>query len=258
MRKALAVAAVFAGLWWMETVRPLRTRTQPRGRRTFVNVAMAALSGVAVVTIQRRVVERACDWVERTDGGVVRMLGMPGWLTRAVGVVLLDYTLWHWHRLCHVVPLLWRVHAAHHADVDLDASTALRFHIGEMLASIPFRAAQIVVIGIDRTTLRTWEAAVFVAILMHHANVRLPRRLDAALARVVITPRLHGIHHAIRPNYLDRNFGTLLSVWDRLHGTRTANLARDDLAIGLEVVLGTEGLGLLDALAFPGRNVHPR
>ncbi len=162
------------------------------------------------------------------------------------------------HRLCHVVPPLWRVHAAHHADLDLDASTALRFHIGEMLASMPFRVVQIVVLGIDRATLRTWEAAVFVAILFHHSNVALPRRLDAALAHVVITPRLHGIHHAIRPNRLDRNFGTLLAIWDRIHGTRTADLEQHDLAIGLEVVLGTETLGVLDTLAFPGRSERPR
>ncbi len=258
MRKSLAFAAVFAGLCWLETRWPLRIRTQPRRRRTLVNVAMAAISGVAIATIQRRVVERATGWVERTDRGIVPMLGLPRWLTRAVGVVLLDYTLWHWHRVCHVVPPLWRVHAAHHADLDLDASTALRFHVGEMLASMPIRAVQIVVLGIDRATLRTWEAAVFAAILFHHSNVRLPRQLDAALARVVITPRLHGIHHAIRPNCLDRNFGTLLSIWDRLHGTRTADLAQDDVAIGLEVVLGTESLGLLDTLAFPGRIERPR
>ncbi len=157
-----------------------------------------------------------------------------------------------------MVPPLWRVHAAHHADLDLDASTALRFHIGEMLASMPFRVVQIVVLGIDRATLRTWEAAVFVAILFHHSNVALPRRLDAALAHVVITPRLHGIHHAIRPNRLDRNFGTLLAIWDRIHGTRTADLEQHDLAIGLEVVLGTETLGVLDTLAFPGRSERPR
>jgi sterol desaturase/sphingolipid hydroxylase (fatty acid hydroxylase superfamily) len=158
---------------------------------------------------------------------------MPRWLARTVGVVLLDYTLWHWHRSNHRVPWLWAMHAAHHADRDLDVSTALRFHAGELLASIPFRAAQVVALGIEPATLRAWETAVFVAIAFHHANLRLPARIDEALSPLVITPRLHSIHHSAQPDRLDTHFGTLLAIWDRVHRTRASELDASRLVIGL-------------------------
>ncbi|MEJ7597692.1 MAG: sterol desaturase family protein [Kofleriaceae bacterium] len=223
-----------------------------------MNGALAAIAGGAVGSVQPGIIARATRWVEQGGHGLVPALALPPWAARGLGVILLDYTLWHWHRLCHVLPRLWRLHAAHHADLDLDASTALRFHFGELLASVPIRFLQIVGLGIDRATLRTWETAVVVAILVHHSNVRLPYWLDGALGHVIITPRLHGIHHAVRPYRLDRNFGTLLSIWDRTHGTRSADPAPDELAIGLEVVLASGPLGLLETLAFPLRSAPPQ
>lgn len=145
------------------------------------------------------------------------------------------------------------MHSSHHADLDLDVSTALRFHVGEMLASIPVRVAQVIVLGIDRATLRGWETALLIAIAFHHSNLRLPARVDAALSKLMITPRLHGIHHAAMPDRLDTNFGTLLALWDMLHGTRDSELEQAQLAVGLPHTVGGRTPGLLDSLRLTRR-----
>ncbi len=243
--RILLAAVALGGLVWLERQRPLRRRTQPTGRRTAINLALGGIAALGAGTIQDAVVGRAITWAERHGVGLTRWLPLPRWLARATGTILLDYTLWHWHRLNHRLPGLRTLHAVHHADLDLDVSTALRFHVGEMLASVPWRAAQVVVLGVDRATLRGWQTAVLVAIAFHHANLRLPARVDAALAALVITPRLHGIHHAAQPDRLDTNFGTLLALWDVLHGTRESRLDATKLVIGLPHTVGgaTPSLG---------------
>src|SRR5205823_774571 len=116
--------------------------------------------------------------------GVTRALPLPTWLAVAVALLLLDYTLYVWHVLTHRVPWLWRLHVVHHVDRDLDASTALRFHAAELVASVPWRAAQVFVIGVSPDVLLLWQTCVLGAILFHHANLRLPAAIDRALSWV--------------------------------------------------------------------------
>ncbi len=247
LSRALSIAAVLGRLAWLERQRPLRARTQPSGRRTAINVAMAGITAAIVGPVQNALIERASTWAERRRFGLMR-IRMPRWLARAAGVVLLDYTLWQWHRANHRSGWLWSMHSSHHADLDLDVSTALRFHVGEMLASVPVRVAQVIMLGVDRATLRGWETALLFAIAFHHSNLRLPARVDSALSNVLITPRLHGIHHAAKPDRLDTNFGTLLALWDRLHGTRESELDQAHFAVGLPDTVGGRPPGLLDSL----------
>ncbi len=133
----------------------------------------------------------------------------------ALAVILLDYTLWIWHWLNHRVPLLWRFHAAHHADLDVDASTAFRFHIGELLLSVPFRALQVAFIGVEVPVLLFWEALLLVATEFHHSNLRPQLSFERWLRLGIVTPRMHGIHHSIAPTEVNSNFGTPLARGSR-------------------------------------------
>src|SRR4029079_14575712 len=130
------------------------------------------------------------------------------WLEVLLAVVLLDYTLYVWHVLTHQVPWLWRVHRVHHADLDLSASTALRFHFAEMIASVPWRLAQIVAIGASPLTLAVWQIVTLLAILFHHANVAVPVAVERWLCHLIVTPRMHGIHHSIIRDEADANWST--------------------------------------------------
>ncbi len=157
----------------------------------------------------------------------------PRWLETLMGILLLDYTLWWWHWACHRIPLFWRFHLVHHIDRDLDASTALRFHFGELALSIPVRAAQMIFIGVDSQTLWLWQTILFASILFHHSNVRMPLRVERVLVRLIVTPRMHGIHHSHRRDETDSNWSSLLSAWDFLHRTMRLDVPDEEIVIGV-------------------------
>jgi sterol desaturase/sphingolipid hydroxylase (fatty acid hydroxylase superfamily) len=174
-------------------------------------------------------------------------------LPPALQFLILDYTLWLWHRANHEAPFLWRFHAAHHADPDLDLSTAIRFHAGEMALSVPLRVLQARCLGVAPDVLLAWEAATMAAILFHHSNLRLPRALDAAARAVFVTPRLHGIHHSIVDEDRAHNFGTVFTFWDRLHGRYLAGTPNRRLVIGIPELPERPALSAAASLAFPFR-----
>src|SRR5947209_1029014 len=153
----LLVGGAFAGLLWLERRRPLRRAVEPKPRREGRNLAVAALSAAAIQLAEKPVVGPLAEAVERRRWGLLKRLNLPTWLEVPLGVILMDYTLYLWHILVHKVPLLWQFHQVHHVDLDLDASTAVRFHFGEMVLSVPWRAAQVVVIGVTPLALSAWQ-----------------------------------------------------------------------------------------------------
>ncbi|MDQ3340813.1 MAG: sterol desaturase family protein [Myxococcota bacterium] len=254
MRTALRFAlllASFVTLTIAERRRPLRRPTNPANRRLVINLVVGAVGFGALALLYNGVVVRTVRWSAEREVGLLRWLEIPEWVASPLAVVLLDYTLWHWHWLNHRVPLLWRFHAAHHADLDLDASTALRFHPGELVLSLPFRAAQVALLGVALGPLLVWETLVALFVQFHHSNLRLPTRFERVLGGLIITPRIHGIHHSRRPRELHSNFGTLLSLWDRLHGLRVVDVPQDSIAIGLPHQRDRRALGARASLRLP-------
>ncbi len=258
VRLALGASA-FAALLLAEWARPLRRATQRKWRRVFINLAIGALGGAALAVVYGPVVLGGVERARGAEFGLLRWIPLPGWLASVLAIVLLDYTLWIWHWLNHRVPLLWRFHAAHHADLDLDTSTAFRFHFGELLLSVPFRALQAVFIGVEVPVLLFWEALLLVATEFHHSNLRLPLSCERWLRLAIITPRMHGIHHSILPPEVNSNFGTLLSAWDRVHRTFLVRIPQSEIVIGLAEMRDPSRLGLLGSLGVPFlKGLRPR
>ena len=253
----LLVAGTFAACVWLERRRPLRRPTRPRGRRIARNLAVATLSATAIRIAEKPVTAPLARRAARLRAGLVPRLGLPPWLEVAMAAVLLDYTLWVWHVLTHRVPLLWRFHRVHHSDLDLDASTALRFHAVEMVLSVPWRAAQIAVVGAAPLSLSVWQTLTLLAILFHHSNVALPADLERRLCRVVMTPRLHGIHHSIVRAERDSNWATILAWPDRLHGTARLDVPQAAITIGVPEYRRPRGLTLPALLAMPFGGQRP-
>jgi sterol desaturase/sphingolipid hydroxylase (fatty acid hydroxylase superfamily) len=229
---ALMVGGI-ATLLWLEHRRPLRRAVDRGPARIARNVAVGAITAVAVYTFERPLVKRLSALAEKRNWGIVPRLRVPSAWQRIGAVLLMDYTLYWWHVLLHRSPMLWRLHEPHHADLDLDASTGVRFHFAEFLASIPWRCAQVVAIGVGPRMLALWQKLTLGEVLFHHSNVRLPVALERWLARVVVTPRMHGIHHSLVRAERDSNFASGLSMWDRMHATFRIDLRRDDVKIGL-------------------------
>ncbi len=165
----------------------------------------------------------------------------------------MDYTMYVWHVLTHKVPVLWRFHLVHHVDLDLDSTTALRFHAVDMLISIPWRAAQVAVLGTSRRALAAWQGFFFASVLFHHSNLRLPARLERRLAGVLTTPRMHGIHHSAVQDQTDSNWSSGLSLWDHLHGTFRLDVPQRDIRIGVPAYRDPAETRLRPALTMPFR-----
>jgi len=212
-----------------ETAAPLRRRTSPRRPRWSTNAKAAAVGGLLV---RLAVVPAMLAVASRFRGrGLLAALPRP---TRFVaGLVLMDGALWLWHRANHAVPSLWRFHAYHHLDPDLDVTTALRFHPIELLLSIAARAIPIAVLGASPQMVVTYEIVLQCATLFHHGNVRLPACLDGALAHAVVTPRMHGIHHSREADHTNSNWGVVLSLWDRVAGTQRLDVPQESIVIGI-------------------------
>jgi sterol desaturase/sphingolipid hydroxylase (fatty acid hydroxylase superfamily) len=244
------VTAAYLVLRALERRYPLRIAVDDRRRRARSNLALAAVGALALRIVEAPAVHRVCRLVERRRWGLVQRLALPGWMPAALAAVLLDYSLYVWHVLLHRVPLLWRIHIVHHIDLDLDASTALRFHYAELVLSVPWRVATIVLVGAGPAPTRWWQLATLLSIMFHHANVRLPFALERRLVRLLVTPRMHGIHHSDVPAHTDSNWSSGLSLWDRLHGTLRLDVAQAGIRIGVPEYRGPVAAPALLRLPF--------
>jgi sterol desaturase/sphingolipid hydroxylase (fatty acid hydroxylase superfamily) len=247
----LLVGGTFVVLTIFERWRPLRPAREAKLRRVSRNLVFAGLAAATVNLLERPLVQPLASTVERRRLGLLHAIPLPAPVHLMLAVVLLDYTLYIWHVLVHRVPWLWRFHLVHHMDLDLDASTALRFHFGELAVSIPWRAAQIAAIGVGPNALALWQNALLISILFHHSNVQLPIGVERVLSRILVTPRVHGIHHSIVPEETNSNWSSGLTVWDRLHGTLRLDVPQNAIAIGVAAYRSAEEVTLGKALELP-------
>jgi sterol desaturase/sphingolipid hydroxylase (fatty acid hydroxylase superfamily) len=151
----------------------------------------------------------------------------------------------------HRWPPLWRLHLPHHVDLDLDASTALRFHFSELVVSIAWRAGQVALIGVSPTAYSSWQKLLMFSILFHHSNVELPIELERWLSRIIVTPRLHGIHHSIIQDETDSNWSSGLTLWDWLHGSLKLNVPQQAITIGVPAYRESREVSLPKIMAMP-------
>lgn len=234
-----------ATLYYFEKTRPLRKRIEPKKTNAARDLAIAAAAGLAIRVFEKPVTGKLTKFVEKKRFGLLKIFHLPRFIETAFGVILLDYTLYLWHVLTHKSPFLWRFHQVHHADLDLTAATALRFHFGEMTISVLWRAGQILILGISPEALKIWQNLLIFSVLFHHSNVNLPERFEKNLQKIIVTPRLHGIHHSVEKNEMDSNWSSGLSIWDFLHKTFRDDVPQNEIVIGVygfdkpqEVTLG--------------------
>jgi sterol desaturase/sphingolipid hydroxylase (fatty acid hydroxylase superfamily) len=215
------------------------------------NLTMGGLGLATIELLQIPILLPISGWTMYSHIGLLHWLGAGVLLRALLGVLLLDYTLWFWHWANHRIFFFWRFHSVHHVDRDMDASTALRFHFGELGMSVGFRALQIVVIGVDPLSVAIYQMLLFAAILFHHSNTRLPIALERVLVCFIVTPRMHGIHHSDYLNETDTNWSSLLSAWDYLHGTIHLDVPQQEIEIGVAAYQDPKKVTIGKILAMP-------
>jgi sterol desaturase/sphingolipid hydroxylase (fatty acid hydroxylase superfamily) len=252
---ALLVGGTLIVLILLEWRRPLRRRVETKVRHTVRNLAMAGMGSMALQLTELPVTRRLTRLAVARRWGLLQNLSLPLWLESLVGTILLDYTLYWWHLLTHKVPFLWRFHKVHHVDLDLDASTALRFHFGELMLSVLFRALQIRTFGISWATLSVWNTALLVEIMFHHSNVELPASSEQWISKVIATPRMHGIHHSVIEGEMNSNWSSGLSLWDWLHGTLHRDVPQREILIGTSDFQRAQEITLPKLIVLPLRGL---
>jgi sterol desaturase/sphingolipid hydroxylase (fatty acid hydroxylase superfamily) len=250
---ALVIVTVGTLMLLGEWAAPLRATVESKLRRVTRNLTTGAISLGISNLLQPLLLMPVVAWGQRQNIGLLYLVQWPRWAELLIAVVLLDYTLWWWHWASHRVPFLWRFHLVHHVDRDLDTSTALRFHFGELALSIPYRILQVLLIGVDTRGLWLWQTILFASILFHHSNVRLPQRIERALVRLIVTPRMHGIHHSDSREETNSNWSSLLSAWDFLHRTTRLDVPQESIRIGVPAYDDPSDVTLGKVLALPFR-----
>jgi sterol desaturase/sphingolipid hydroxylase (fatty acid hydroxylase superfamily) len=250
LRGMLLVGAAGAVLL-LERRRRARAYVEAPSAHTVRNLAVAGLAAATVHLLEAPVVVPIARAASRRRWGLTWIIGGPPWFRGLVAVILLDYTLYLWHIIVHRVPWLWRFHLVHHVDLDLDATTGLRFHAGELAASIPWRAAQIVAIGVTPAALTVWQSLTIASVLFHHSNTRFGERSERLLSWIVATPRMHAIHHSVNPAQLQSNFSSGLAIWDRLHGTARFDADASEVKVGVVGYLDPAEVTLMQILELP-------
>jgi sterol desaturase/sphingolipid hydroxylase (fatty acid hydroxylase superfamily) len=229
---------------------PLRTRRAIRWPR---NLAMVVINAIAVRVIFPAGAVAAAILAEQRGWGLLNQLELSTPVAMTVALVALDLVVYGQHMLFHRVPLLFRFHRMHHADLDFDVTLATRFHPVEMLASMVIKYGAVLLLGASAVTVLIFEAALNVVSMFNHANIRLPAALDRALRLVVVTPAMHRVHHSFHPSETNSNFGFNLPWWDRLFGTYRQASVDAPITIGLPDLLDATNQSVVWMLRLPFR-----
>jgi len=221
------------GLW--ERSSPRRRLTVAKPLRWASNLGLLAINSILLRLLFPAAAVGLAWSAAGLQWGLFNRVELPYWLEVAAAAVLLDLSIYLQHLLMHRVPLLWRLHRVHHADLDIDLTTGSRFHSIEILLSMLFKWGVILLLGPPLFAVLVFETLLSGMALFNHANVRLPAAADRVLRRLLVTPDMHRVHHSTRVAETNSNYGFNLSVWDRVFGTyvEQPQLGHDEMTIGL-------------------------
>jgi len=226
-------ASIFIVLFLAERLFPLRRRKSSQLGRFVINMAMTGIALTVGSFVVRNAALNTSEWGLAHSWSAVVMESLPGWVRIVTGILLMDMTFYFWHRANHRISLLWRFHNVHHIDPDMDVSTSFRFHFVEILYSTVFRVLQVLVLGLTPVTYVTYEIFFTSATMFHHSNVRLPLRIERLVNKVIVTPRMHGVHHSAVMKETNSNYSVIFCWWDMLCKSLILNVPQSVINVGV-------------------------
>ncbi len=215
-----------------------RHKPKERTLHGLKNITLGLLNTVVIVVVFVRLWMAATNWAAEHDIGIMNWLGAYGWRRTLLTVLLLDGWTWCWHWLNHQVPLFWWFHRTHHTELQMDVTSANRFHLGEIVGSSLLRIPLFILLGVHLRDLLVYETLLFAVVQFHHANIRLPWAIESWLRWLIVTPNMHRVHHSQDRAESDANFASLLSIWDVMFNTWAWRKNPHEIQYG---VVGCEG-----------------
>ena len=236
-----------------ETLAPRRARQTPRAQRWITNVAIAVINTIVLRLLFASGAIGAAVWAHEENWGMLNVAILPSWLEILIAIVALDCFLYLQHVAFHAIPALWRLHMMHHSDLDVDVTTGVRFHPGEIMLSMLIKMGVVVFIGAAPMAVLMFEILLNATSMFNHSNIRIPINVDRVLRWMIVTPDMHRIHHSAISQETNRNFGFNLSWWDHILGTYLQHPHHDHqtMVIGLEQFRDPSRLTLSHILSLP-------
>ncbi len=245
---------IFAVMAGWEFISPRITLKDKKPNRWLINISLTTFNTVlARIALPIIPVLFAAE-VASSGNGLLNYLVIPQWAKVIVGVVILDFVIYLQHVMFHTLPVLWRLHMVHHADLGIDVTTGLRFHPLEILISFGIKLAAIAAFGVGPLAVLIFEVVLNGTAMFNHSNVYIPTALDRAIRSLIVTPDMHRVHHSVIVRETNSNFGFNLSIWDRLCGTYRPQpeSGHDGMTIGMAQQRERLSFGKLMIFPFNG------
>jgi len=233
--RLIAFASVLALMLLLETLFPRKQRVQARPRRWLTNLGLVLIDSVAVRLLLPVAAIGTAEFAASKGWGLFNLLAAPAWLEIILAILILDMLIYWQHVASHLIPMLWNVHQVHHLDRDFDTTTGVRFHPIEIVLSMLYKMVCVLLLGPAAVAVFLFEVLLNASAMFNHANLFLPKSIDRILRLVIVTPDMHRVHHSIKTNETNSNYGFNLSIWDRLFGSYIAQpeLGHEAMVIGL-------------------------
>jgi len=251
--RASAFLVVFAILAITEILAPRRRLSVSKFKRWRANLTIVALNPISVALIFPLLPIGLALLASEQNWGLLNQFVVPSWLKIVIGFLILDFTVYTQHVLHHALPALWRLHMVHHADLDFDLTTGLRFHPIEIVISMAIKLAAVAALGAPPVAVLIFEVALNATSMFNHSNIRIPPTVDKALRLLLVTPDMHRVHHSVIIRETNSNFGFNLPWWDRLFSTykNQPDKGHTDMVIGLAQFRDQGKLSLPRLLILP-------
>ena len=235
----------------MEIVIPYRTPSVSKLKRWINNLVLTIFNSIVLNLIFASAIVFTATYAQANKIGVLNVVQAPSWLKIFVTVAFMDFMLYVWHLLNHEVPLLWRFHRVHHSDLNMDVSTATRFHIGELTISAVIKIALIFFLGASPVGVLIFESLLVLCAQFHHSSLKVPRSFETLWWILFVPPSMHRIHHSVKIKERNTNYGTIFSIWDRFLGTLLAGLDQTKIRIGVGAYQKPDKLNFHQLLVMP-------
>lgn len=238
--RLVAFLFIFIVMALLERLLPKRELRAALAKRWLTNISITVIASLLVRAMAHLSVPlaavAAAVFANTHNIGLLNLVSLPSWLEVTFAIIVLDFALWLQHLVSHKWSVLWRLHQMHHTDIDIDVTTAIRFHPIEIALSMLWKIVWVLALGATAVAVLLFEVILNGCAMFNHANLALPGWLDRALRMIIVTPDMHRVHHSIIRREHDSNYGFNLSIWDRLFGTYCAQPkgGHQDMVIGLK------------------------
>lgn len=225
---------ILMAVW--EVLAPRRASTISKVVRWGNNLGLVVFNSILLRFIFPTAAVGVAIFVSEHNWGLLNYVQLPSFAAAAISIVVLDFVIYFQHVLMHAIPALWRLHRVHHADLDYDFTTGVRFHPLEIIVSMLIKFVAILILGPPVAAVVIFEIILNASSMFNHGNIKLPAALDRILRLLIVTPDMHRIHHSVEKDESNRNFGFNLSLWDRFFGTyrRQPRAGHEEMVVGIQ------------------------